>query len=92
MVAATGGEATSQRTGIAKEFDYYLANQDALVERYNGKVIVIKHGEVLGAYNSHIQAVIETQKAHELGTFLVQLVSPGTEAYTHTFHSRVMKL
>lgn len=34
-------------------------------------------------------AVSETKKAHELGTFLVQKVAPGTEAYTQTFHSRV---
>ena len=92
MVATTGGEALSQRTGIAKEFDYYLVNQDALVERYNGKVIVIKGSTVLGAYDNHIEAVIETQKVHELGTFLVQAVSPGIDAYTQTFHSRIMRL
>ena len=51
----------------------------------------IKDGEILGAYDSHIEAVRESQKTHELGTFLVQAVSPGPDAYTQTFHSRIMR-
>lgn len=47
---------------------------------------------MLGAYGSLIEAVTETEKAgHELGTFLVQSVSPGPDAYTHTHHSRVLR-
>ena len=81
----------TERVGLAREFDYYLENQDYLVEQYDGRVIVIKDGEILGAYDSHIEAVTETQKSHELGTFLVQAVSPGPDAYTQTFHSRHMR-
>ena len=81
----------TERIGLAKEFDYYLANQDSLVARYDGKVIAIKDCIVLGAYDSHIEAVRESQKTHELGTFLVQAVSPGPDAYTQTFHSRIMR-
>ena len=79
-----------ERAGIAKEFDYYLEHQDELVDEYDGKVIVVKDGKVLGSYETHTEAIVETQKHHELGTFLVQAVSPGTENYTQTFHSRVM--
>ena len=82
----------TQRTGLGREFDYYLAHQDRLIEKHDGKVIVIKDCKVLAAYDSHIEAVTETQKVHELGTFLVQAVSPGPEAYTHKFHSRHMRL
>ena len=71
-----------------KDFAYYLAHQDELVESYNGKYIVLKHSEVIGAYDSDIEAVTETQKEHPLGTFLVQKVSPGNQDYTATFHSR----
>ena len=81
-----------ESTGLAKEFDYYLAHQDELVEQYDGKVVVIKDGKVLGAYDSLIKAVTATEKAgQELGTFLVQPVSPGSDAYTHTHHSRVLR-
>ena len=56
------------RTGIARDFDYYLEHQDELVQQYDGKVIVIKDGEILGAYDSLTEAVIETEKHHEMGT------------------------
>ncbi len=74
---------------LEKEFDFYLAHQDELVRRFNGKYIVIKGEEVLGAYDSDLAAIEETAKTHELGTFLVQLCSPGKESYTTHFHSRV---
>ena len=82
----------TERVGLARDFTYYLAHQDELVKQYDGKVVVIKDGKVLGAYDSLIKAVTETEKAgQELGTFLVQPVSPGSDAYTHTHHSRVLR-
>ena len=77
---------------LKKEFEYYLAHQDEMVARYDGKYIVIKDRQVLGSYDDQLTAITETQKSHELGTFLVQKVSPGAEDYTQTFHSRVVFL
>jgi hypothetical protein len=77
-------------TQLTDAFQYYLDNQDELVKKYNGKVIVIKDGEVLDSFDDELTAVTETQKKVELGTFLVQRVSPGTSAYAQTFHSRVV--
>ena len=57
---------------------------------YNGKLIVIKDDGVIGEYESEIEAVEETSKRNEVGTFLVQKCVPGSESYTHTYHSRVM--
>jgi hypothetical protein len=74
---------------LKKEFDYYLANQAEFVKTYLGKYIVLKDQKVLGAYVSNIEAYEETQKHHALGTFLIQLVEPGAESHTQTFHSRV---
>jgi hypothetical protein len=74
---------------LEKEFTFYLQHQAELVNRYNGKFIVIKDGEVLGAYDNDLEAVKQTSKAHELGTFLVQKCEAGSESYTQTFHSRV---
>lgn len=74
---------------LKKEFQYYLDHQAEMVEKYNGKYIVLKDGVVLGAYDNELTAVTETQKQHRLGTFLVQKVEPGDAAYTQTFHSRV---
>ncbi len=74
---------------LEQEFDFYLSHQDELVEKYDGKYIVIKGGAVLGAYDGDLTAVMETQKSHQLGTFLVQKVSTGNADYSQTFHSRV---
>jgi hypothetical protein len=75
---------------LDKEFRFYLTNQDDLVTKHDGKVIVIKDCQVLAEYDSHLAAFTETVKHHERGTFLVQMVSEGNEAYTATFYSPVI--
>ncbi len=75
---------------LQQEFRFYIEHQDEMVKKYNGKFIVIKDEIVLGAFDDELTAVTETRKAHELGTFLVQRVSPGDAAYSQTFHSRVI--
>ena len=74
---------------LKKQFGYYIDNQDELVKKYNGKFIVIKDCAVIGAYDDELEAITETSKKYELGTFLVQKCIPGSEGYTQTFHSRV---
>ncbi len=75
---------------LKTEFGYYLAHQDEMVKDYEGRVVVIKDRRVIGAYEDELTAVTETQKTHQLGTFLVQRVSRGDSAYSQTFHSRVV--
>lgn len=67
---------------LKDEFHYYLAHQDEFVSRYNGKVIVLKNHEVIGVYDGEFAAAKETLKTHADGTFIVQRVTPGEEAYT----------
>jgi len=74
---------------LDKEFKWYLDHQDELLKEYDGKVIVIKNCQVLGNYADFAEAVEETAKEHEMGTFLVQKCTAGDEDYTATFHSRV---
>lgn len=74
---------------LKEQFRYYIDHQNELVAKYNGKFIVIKDSAVIGAYNDELEAITETSKKHELGTFLVQKCTPGSEGYTQTFHSRV---
>jgi len=74
---------------LEKEFHYYLDHQDEMVAKYNGKVLVIKGEEVIGVFDDEVNAVLETAKIHPRGTFLVQRCTPGPDAYTVKFHSRV---
>ena len=75
---------------LKKEFRYYLEHQAELVRQYKGKFIVIKNCEVIGSYDSELEAITETRKHHDLGTFLVQKCEPGTNNYMQMYHSRVV--
>ena len=74
---------------LKDEFHYYIDHQDDFVRKYDGKVIVLKNHEVLGTYDTELDAIIQTRKDHEPGTFMVQKVSEGEEDYTVTIHSPV---
>lgn len=75
---------------LEKEFQYFLDHQNELVKEYGGKFIVIKNKEIIGVYDTEIDAFTETKKNHELGTFLIQQCKSGAEVYTQSFHSRVL--
>jgi len=75
---------------LEKEFQYFLDHQKELVKEYIGRFIVIKNKKVIGVYNTEGEAFTETQKKHELGSFLIQECKPGADVYTQIFHSRVL--
>lgn len=76
-------------SNLDKEFQYYLNNQDKLLEKFYGRYIVIKGEKILGDYDSEQDALEETSKHHKTGTFLIQHCSPGEESTSATFYSRV---
>lgn len=75
---------------LEKEFKYYLDNQDELLKKFSGRVIVIIGEKVIGDYANEVEAYTETIKKHKVGTFLLQLCVPGKDSYTQTFHSRAI--
>lgn len=75
---------------LKKEFDFYLANQEELLKKYQGKFIVIKEEKVIGVFDSELEAYSSTIKTEEAGTFLIQECQPGNENYTQTFRTRVI--
>lgn len=79
----------SDISNLEKEFNYYLEHQKELVSKYNGKFIVIKNHQVIGTFDSELEAIKKTAVKHELGTFLVQKCESGSQAYTATYHSRI---
>ncbi len=70
-----------------EELDYFIANQEALLKQHQGKVLAIKHQQVLGAYDNPLEAFSETVKQHPAGTFMIQPCAPGPDAYTVTITS-----
>lgn len=74
---------------LDKEFQYYLANKNALSKKYDGKFVVIVGEEIVGVYDAEIEAYLESKTKFELGTFLIQEVSSDDSTHTEIFHSRV---
>lgn len=65
------------------ENKFYQENKEMLREKYLGKRVVIVNDKILGVYDSDTQAVIETSKTMELGTFCVKYipVDPAQEIH-----------
>lgn len=74
---------------LQKELEFFKANQQELVKKYEGKFLIIKDQQVQGVYDAEMEAYTEAKKKFELGTFLIQHCIAGQESYTQTFHSRV---
>lgn len=75
---------------LEKEFKYYLDHQEDLIKKYKGRYIVIRNDEVIGDYSTESDAYEQSKKKYKVGSFLIQLCSPGKSDYTSTFHSRVI--
>ncbi len=71
---------------LEREFAYFIEHQDELAKKYQGKVIVIVGDEVVGAFETELDAVRKMSEVHEPGTFLVQRCERGSECYTATYY------
>lgn len=71
------------------ELDFFIQHQRELVEKYKDKVLAIKGDQILGAYDSPLEAYEEAQKQSPLGSFMIQPVAPGTDAFTVTINSAI---
>ena len=69
------------------DLDFFIANQDRLVDEYPGRVLVIRDREVIGVYVSELDAYLDAKTRFEPGTFTIQTCEPGPEAYTVTISS-----
>lgn len=75
---------------LEKDFKYYLDHQAELVKEHSGKYVVISAEKLIGFYDQELEAIEDAQsQGLKLGSFIVQLVSPGEDDYTQVFHSRV---
>jgi len=68
------------------EFKYFLDHQSELVKKYNNRVLVIIGEKVVDDYADYDQAVFQSLKKYDPGSFLLQECTEGEEAYTDTFY------
>lgn len=69
------------------ELSYFIENQAVLVAQYGGKVLTLIGREVVGVYESVLEAYLKEQERHPLGTFMIQRCIAGPDAYTVTLTS-----
>ena len=75
---------------LKNEFQYYLDHQIELVAKYENKYIVVKDNSVVGVFDDAAHALHQSRKQYKPGTYLVQLCTPGTSAYTVNACSRII--
>ena len=65
------------------ELDLYIKNQDELLKKYEGKIIALRHGAVLGEYASKLDA-LRAMRAMGLknGEYFIIRCTPGDSEYT----------
>ncbi|KAA2240516.1 hypothetical protein F0L74_30660 [Chitinophaga agrisoli] len=67
---------------LEKELQYYIDNQEQLVNLYNGKHLIIKDEQVQGAYDTFEKAYATGFGEYEPGTFIIQHCFPGKASYS----------
>ena len=65
------------------ENKFYEENRKTFREKYLGKRVVIVKDKVLGAYDTDSEAIDETSKTMELGTFCINYVPVNPEEEYH---------
>ena len=80
-------EPTGGRAMLQDELDFFIANQDELVRKHRGKVLIIRNRDVVGDFDTPLEAYLEAQRLYEPGTYAIQKCEPGCEAYTVTVAS-----
>jgi hypothetical protein len=84
---ATNANVPSVPEPLKKDLEWYIENQRALSEKYNGKVLLIVNQHLIGAFDSMQAAYATAIKTYALGTFTLQPCSPDPDSYTLTLYS-----
>ena len=75
---------------MSTQLDMYKARQAEIVRKYDGQIIAVKDGEVLGIYPSKTEAFDAMAKRYSPGEFIVIKCTKGDEEYTRRFRSRAV--
>jgi Family of unknown function (DUF5678) len=75
---------------LEKEFQYFVDNQHALFKQFPDQYIAIKDQKVVGVYDTKIDAYFETEKDHEIGSFLIQFCTLDQETFNQNFGTNSM--
>ena len=69
------------------DFVWFKNNLSVLFSKYGEKYLAIKNKQVLGSYDSYLDAVNITSKSEPVGSFIVQLCGPDESVYINKISS-----
>ena len=69
---------------LDREFEFYRINKESLLSKYENKFIVIVGHEIIGVFDNEMEAINNTRKTHQLGTFFVQHVIEDDEDHFYS--------
>jgi len=72
---------------LKRDLEWYIANQQELSGKHNGKILLIVNQNLIGVFNSMQEAYATAIKTYALGTFTLQPCSPDADSYTLTLYS-----
>lgn len=70
------------------ELELYIKKQPELIEKYNGKIIALHHGEVEGVFTTKLDALEAMRAKYAPGDFMIIKCTPGDNEYTCRFRPR----
>lgn len=66
-----------------EDFDFFLEHYNELFEKYGRKFVVIKNKNILGVYDTEVDAINATSKTYPIGSFIVQECNGDESGYTN---------
>jgi hypothetical protein len=75
---------------LSRLFSYYVANQDEIVELFNGRHVVIYDCGVVADFDSALDAYQYAMEHYTPGEFMLQHVGAGEDNYTQRFYSPIV--
>jgi hypothetical protein len=72
---------------LKKNLDWYIANQQELAGKYNGKILLIVDQKLINVFDSMEHAYIAAMEMYTPGSFTLQPCTPGPDSYVLMLHS-----
>jgi hypothetical protein len=72
---------------LKKNLDWYIANQQELSKKYNGKILLIVDQRLVDVFDSMESAYTAAMKSYAPGTFTLQPCSPDPDSYLLMLYS-----
>lgn len=66
------------------DFSFFVKNYQLLFDKYGHKFLAIRNKEILGAFDSVIEAIEELSETYEPGNYIIQECTGDESAYKTT--------